>query len=367
MSFSATFTQFLNELKETFPEFASEIDKVRDQPIESNRSTFLKTWRSQTSDVTAKNSEIFNESGISIVGDFTMTKKLWSELSANTQNAIWKYLSSLLLLAASESTEGWDLSGFQHDLEEMMKKMKETFASGAGAAAGAGSDTGAGEGDDGGLPGLGNMKEIFEKISKMASTFGFKDFDGMKDKFKLPERMFKGHLAKIVQELVKEFKPEDFGITAEMVEGNDPTKVFEILQDIFTKKPELLATAAQKIAKKIQAKFQNGEIRREDIINEVEELMKEFSENEMFSSLFGSIGEMMKSSEKSSGNEGSARRREVQERLRKKKAEKDASKNAEPQSNTIVTQSAVLEADAMAAALLLEEPAKPAKKGGKKK
>ena len=190
----------------------------------------------------------------------------------------------------------------------------------------------------------------------MAETFGFKDFAGMKDKFKIPERMFKGHLAKIVQELVKEFKPEDFGITEEMVEGNDPAKVFEILQDIFTKKPEMLATAAQKIAKKIQAKFQNGEIRREDIINEVEELMKEFSENEMFSSLFGSIGEMMKNSEKSSGNEGSARRREVQERLRKKKAAKDAGKNKNSNDNVIVQSQSAAEADAVAAALLLEEP-----------
>jgi len=352
MSFNATFTQFLDELKETFPEFASQIDNLRSQPLEANRASFLDIWRTHTSDVSSQNSQIFSEEGIEIIAGIRITKKLWNELSSNTQAAVWKYLSSLLLLAASESTEGWDLSGFQHDLDDLIKKLKEAGLGGI-------------EGE--GLPGLGNMKEMFEKLSKMADSFGFKDFGGMKDKFKLPERMFKGHLAKIVQELVKEFKPEDFGLTADMVESNDPTKVFEILQDIFTKKPELLATAAQKIAKKIQAKFQNGEIRREDIINEVEELMKEFSENEMFSSLFGSIGEMMKNSQKSSGNEGSARRREVQERLRKKKADKDAKASA--QTNVVVpaTSQSVSDADAMAARLMLEESQNSEKKTKKKK
>jgi hypothetical protein len=353
MSFESTYSQFVNELKETFPEFTSELDLLKAKPIEENRKTFLSVWRTHTSDVAKQNNQIF-ASGIEIVSGVNMTAKLWGELSANSQSAIWKYLSSLLLLGAAESTEGWDLSGFQHDLEEMLKKLKET---------------GFGEG----LPGLGNMGEMFEKLSKMAESFGFKDFGGMHEKFKIPERMFKGHLAKIVQELVKEFKPEDFGITADMVESNDPAKVFEILQEIFTKKPELLASAAQKIGKKIQAKFQNGEIRREDIIQEAEELMKEVSENEMFSSLFGSIGEMMKNSEKSSGNEGSARRREVQERLRKKKADKDAKNKTggqkesadQTQANVVVhadaaaNASAVAAADAAAASLLLEESSRP--------
>jgi len=336
----------LQELKETFPEFASELESVQAKPVEENRKLFLHVWRVHTSDVVNQKDTLF-DNGVEIVSGVTMTKKLWSELSAGSQSAIWKYLSSLLLLGAAESTEGWDLSGFQHDLEEMMKKLKEG---------------GLGEG----LPGLGNMKDMFEKISKMAETFGFKDFGDMKDKFKFPERMFKGHLAKIIQELVAEFKPEDFGITPDMVEGDDPAKVFQILQEIFTQKPELLTSAAQKIGKKIQAKFQRGEIRREDIIQEAEELMKEVSENEMFSSLFGTIGEMMRNSEKSSGNEGSARRREVQERLRKKKAEKDAKKTAAT-SNIVVHADAQASADAMAAMLLNDEAAKLAAKPKKKK
>jgi hypothetical protein len=336
MTFESTLTQFLDELKGTFPEFSSELDGEKRRSPEEKRSRFLSLWRVHTSDVAMQNSSIFDK-GYDIVPSVTITKKLWSEISKATQTAIWKYISSLLLLAAAESKEGWDLSGFQFDLEEILKKLKE---GGLGA----------------GMEGLGNMKDIFEKLTHMASEFGFKDFGTMKDNFKLPERMFKGHIAKIVQELVEEFKPEDFGITADMVEHGDPARMFEILQDVFTKNPEMLATAAQKIAKKLQAKFQKGEIKREDIIQEAEELMKEFSENEMFSSLFESIGEMMKQSEKSSGNEGSARRREVQERLRKKKAEKDAkATNLVVHTGGRTAADADAAADAVACALLEEE------------
>ena len=373
MSFDATYLQFLEELKQTFPEFATNIATAIALPVEEKRSTFLTVWRSHTTDIASQNSDIFTDSGIAIVPDVVLNKKLWSEISKNTQTAIWKYLSSLLLLAATETTTGWDISGFKHDIEEMIKKLKES--SQKAKADGTGISGEGFDGDWGNLPGLGDMSDMLKKITEMASGFGFTDMpdlSGMKEKFKIPERMFKGHIAKIAQELVKEFTPEDFGITPDMVENADPARIFEILQDIFTKRPEMLATAAQKIAKRIQAKFQKGEIKREEIIQEAEELMKEFADNEMFSSLFGSLGEMMKGTEKSSGNEGSARRREVQERLRKKKAEKEAAKmNTSPSSNVVMPNTqpgsfanAQALADQAAASLLLEESME--KKTGRK-
>ena len=366
VSFSSTYKQFIQELTETFPEYAAPLTLALESP--DLQTVFLNTWKTYTKDVAGQNGAIFTDKGLELVPGLFMTSKLWSELSSGTQAAIWKYISSLLLLtaASSESAEGlWDLSGFQVDMEEMMAKLKE-----AGACAEAGA------GDDAGLGGLGGMADIFEKLGKMAGTFGMPDLSGFAGafgdagKFKIPERLFKGHIAKIAEELVKEFKPEDFGISPDMLESDDPARIFNYLQEIFTKKPEMLMTAAQKIAKKIQAKFQRGEIKREDIIREAEELMAEFSENEAFSSLFGSLGEMMKTGEKESGNEGSARRREVQERLRRKQSEKDAKKTS-----NIVVQSADASAQYAAAAaaadaLLAEEDEATARKpttGNKKR
>jgi hypothetical protein len=367
-TFESTYAQFVDDLKGTFPEFSDALTHAATLPERKTR--FVQIWKTHTSDVAACNAVVFDGAGIEIIPGFVMTRKLWNELSESTHAVIWKYISSLLLLAAASSSkddEGglWDLSGFNADMENMMKMLSESGGE-------AGVDT-AGLGE--------SMKDIFSKLSSMASMFGGlggaaaglkpEDLSGAASKFKIPERLFKGHIARIAEELVKEFKPEDFGISPEMLESDDPARVFNYLQEVFTKKPELMMSAAQKIAKKIQAKFQRGEIKREDIIREAEELMKEFSENTAFSELFGSLGEMLKGSEKESGNEGSARRREVQERLRRKAAEKEAKKAVSTGgTNVIATNEAELSAAAAAAALLMEEETtrgtKGAKRGGKK-
>jgi hypothetical protein len=366
VSFTSTYVQFVTELVETFPEYA---DKLNDAKVDPKaREHFLSVWKTHTNSIAVQNSAIFTDTGLELVPGFAMTAKLWSELSNNSRSAIWRYLTSLLLIAAAfdgsgEKTEGiWDISGFEHDMEEMMKRLKS--------------------GEDGG------MKDIFEKLSKLAEGLGMKDisgaFEGLggvgadgKPKFKIPERLFKGHIAKIAEEIVGEFNPEDFGLSPELLNSNDPAKIFTFLQEIFTQKPDMLIGIAQRIAKKIQAKFQRGDFNRDELIREAEELMKEFSDNEAFSGLFEQLGEMLKGGEKESGNEGSARRREVQERLKKKAAEKAAKKAAASASAGVagfasgggVTAASVAAADAVANELIMEETAtkgKMGKKSGKK-
>ena len=376
-TFDATYAQFVDDLKGTFPEFSAALTHAASMPDRKER--FVEVWKSHTSDVAACNAVLFEGAGIELIPGFVMKRKLWNELSDTTHGVIWKYLSSLLLLAAASSTKDdvcglWDLSGFNADMETMMKMLSEAGGADDGSADGMGGIAGG--------AGLGeSMKDIFSKLGSMASMFGglkAEDLSGASSKFKIPERLFKGHIARIAEELVKEFKPEDFGISPDMLESDDPARVFNYLQEVFTKKPELMMSAAQKIAKKIQAKFARGEIKREDIVREAEELMKEFSENTAFSELFGSLGEMLKGSEKESGNEGSARRREVQERLRRKaEAKKAAAASAvvggAGAANVLTTSEAELRAAAAAAALLLEEDAAganrgnpAAKRGGKK-
>jgi hypothetical protein len=328
-TFASTYAMFLEDLKGTFPEFIAALTLAGSLPDSLTR--FVEVWHTHTMSVAAKDGSIFGRAGIELVPGFVMTSTLWSELSDNTHNAIWKYLSTLLLLAASSGTESlWDVSGFQTSMEEMMKHLKDGGESGA-------------------------FSSMFEQLGKMAETFGIKDLSGAIPGFKIPEKLFKGHIARIVEELVKEFNPEDFGITEEMMSSKDPKTIFTNLQDIFTKKPDLLMSAGQKIAKKLQAKFASGSIKREEIIAEVEELMKEFSDNDQFSELFGSLGEMLKSSDRSTGNEHSSRLREARERLRRKTAEREARRTAVPATNTVVNTEAEARAAAMTAALLLEE------------
>jgi aryl-alcohol dehydrogenase-like predicted oxidoreductase len=189
VSFSATYVQFVAELLETFPEYASQLNAAKEDP--KARENFLAVWKTHTNNIAVQNDSIFTEAGLELVPGFSMTKKLWSELSNNSRTAIWRYLTSLLLIAAAfdgaEKTDGiWDISGFEHDMEEMMKRLKS--------------------GEDNG------MKDIFEKLAKMAEGFGMKDISGAfggaggaEPKFKIPERLFKGHIAKIAEEIVGEF------------------------------------------------------------------------------------------------------------------------------------------------------------------
>lgn len=147
---------------------------------------------------------------------------------------------------------------------------------------------------------------------------------------KLPEKFLKGQLAKLAEEIVKDIKAEDLGLTPEMMAECEasPSRAFELLLQVMTKNPGILQSTIKKIGKRLQQKIQSGSIRPQEIAKEAEELMKEFSENtefvgmmDSFKSAFGF--EDMDTARKT-GNEGSARLSLVKERLRKKLAAKEA-------------------------------------------
>lgn len=346
-TFRSTFLQFCEDLAGTYPELAEAINRCKELEEAEVQKRFSLNWRSHLAAIALRDASVFTKEGIEILPGVQFTKALWSEVSETTHTAIWNYLSSLALLSAAGDTEAdfWSEEEFKKGMEEMMRHLKEAAEAPQ-----------AGAGGPSPFEGLGG---IFEKLKGIASMFEGAGKEGAKlPEFKIPERIFKGHIARMARELAEEFKPEDFGLSPEMVDTQDPAKIFEYLQDIFTKKPDLLMSAAQRIGKKIQVKFQRGEIRREEILSEIQELMAEFSENEAFSALFGQLGDVLQMSAKATGNEGSERRRQVQERLRKKQAEKAKKQTGPTASNA----AAVAAADAAAAALLQDEIQKAKKK-----
>ena len=138
------------------------------------------------------------------------------------------------------------------------------------------------------------MKDWRSKLDRI-------DFDSLAGKFKdmfgsggaipaLPEKFLKGKLAKLAEDLVKEFKPEDFGLRPEDLEQveKDPTRAFEILMQASTARPDILQTAMTRVGKKLQDKIQKGHLKPEELAAEAEELMHEFQSHPAFA-------EMMKS------------------------------------------------------------------------
>lgn len=314
-TFVKVYSQFMCEMGLTFPE----LEKACDKAIYLGWKDFSKSVKPILHQIATRDSAIFTEEGVEIAPRVVMTKKLWKDAGKETHKAVWDFLSSLVLLASYEEklsskntvdepdfTNFFDISGADVDLKKMFESLGKQFSNKS-------------------------FTSFFDGIKEAAES--------MKDKFtglsgeglpKIPERLFKGHIAKIAEDLAKEFKPEDFGLSPEVLDSNDTGATFEYLQQIFTKNPDLLMKGAKKIAQRIQDKLQKGQVRREDLVAEAEELMKEFQNNTMFKQIFEQLSSQLKNMGGDSGpNSQSERLRATKERLRKKaEAKAEAKKNS---------------------------------------
>jgi hypothetical protein len=320
--FVTKYQEFANELLEVCPELYVTIRAAMALPDAEKKGRF----RSEIVPVCdPKRSQKANPKHV--LPGVELPDKTWTSFTQVTQKAIQEYLTvlsfSLMFDPFAEGAEGSDATegfpgfggmgaGWMEDAMKDMKskmdgldfaamseKLKGIFGSmfegGGAAAAGA-----AGLGGDGG---------------------GFPSF---------PEKFLKGHIAKLAEDIMREFKPEEFGLSPEELEAANanPMKAFEMLSQLYTRNPTMIQTIMKRIAKKMQAKIQRGELRPSDLAAEAEELMKHFTENTQFVEVM----EMLKKSfgfedpemARKTGNEGSARLSVARERLRKKLAAKKA-------------------------------------------
>lgn len=149
-----------------------------------------------------------------------------------------------------------------------------------------------------------------------------------------PERFKNGRLAKLAEDIVRELKPEEFGLDPETIKQceEDPSKAFEILMQSTMKNPGVIQNAMKRIIKKLQDKFQRGEFKPEDLAAEAEEMMKEFSENPAFVQMMESLRKTFSFEDPeaaaAAGRPESARLALVKNRLRQKLAKQNEAKAA---------------------------------------
>jgi hypothetical protein len=151
-----------------------------------------------------------------------------------------------------------------------------------------------------------------------------------------PEKLRKGKLVQLAEEIVRELKPEEFGLDPETIKQceADPSKAFEVIMNSTMKNPAALQNAMKRIMKRLQDKFQRGEFKPQDLAAEAEEMMKEFSENPAFVDMMDSMRKAFSfegnmDGAKAAGMEQSVRMNIVKERLRRK-----AEANAAARANT---------------------------------
>jgi hypothetical protein len=161
-----------------------------------------------------------------------------------------------------------------------------------------------------------------------------------------PERLRKGKLVKLAEEIVKELKPEEFGLDEATIKQceSDPSKAFEILMNSTLRNPEKIQEAMKRIIKRLQEKFQKGQFNPQELAAEAEEMMKEFSGNpafvQMMESMRKTFGFEDPEAAAAAGRPESARLAIVKDRLRRKLAAKQAAAGTSATTSAPATASA---------------------------
>jgi hypothetical protein len=298
--FQTKYDEFARELLETFPELAPQLAAaVALAPEERVRRFQAEVKVAHISD------KAINPA--TLLPGVVLPDATWASLSVSNQGVLWEYLRLLSMCCFLEGGFGSAGAGSEEAqkgfFEEVMKEWKSKLETV-------------------------DFEGLMGKFGKLFPMFGGGDSDasggtGFKMP-KLPEKLLKGHLAKLAEEIVKDIKPEDLGLSPEMMEEceKNPAKAFELLVQTFTRNPTLIQSTIQKIGKRLQHKIQTGAIKPQEIAREAEELMKEFSENEEFVELMGTFKSAFGFEDmglaRQAGKEQSARMAMVKERLRKK-------------------------------------------------
>jgi hypothetical protein len=279
--FFTKYNEFCEELKGVFPEATAAIDVAKALSDEEKKAKFRQYVLPKAGN--PKRNPKHNPG--CVLPGVTFTDEQWYEFSANTKKAIQEYLT-LLSFCLMFGTEGMNAQWAEDALKQIKEKLNTA-----------------------------DFKSLSDKIMNLMSSGKFNA---------LPERLLKGQIAKLAEELVKEFRPEDFGLNESELQslGDNPTRVFELLSQIYTRNPNMLQNVMKRITKRLQEKVQRGELRPREIAAEAEELIKEFTENpemkelmESFRTMFGYEDE---EASRAVGRDGNSRLAIAQKRLRKK-------------------------------------------------
>jgi hypothetical protein len=286
-SFSTTLASFCDELKQTFPELEQQISRA----VTLGPDQYFASWAKNLPILLARDADaLFAERKGFIIGSVRLTPALWAEISENTRAAIWKYLRTLVL----ESAMG--LSDLSAETMQTLMEIIVTEKSG------------------------GSMESMMDKLKEMMGA----DLSGMAMP-EIPERLRNGRIAKLAEEMAKQFDPAEFGIDPALLSGDNVEEILKRLMDIYKRDPTMLVNGARRVAEKIKKQIQGGSLNRDDLIAEAQEYVALFKNHPMAKGFLNQSGlAEMFSGLGGSETTPSERRRTVQERLRKKLAERQA-------------------------------------------
>jgi hypothetical protein len=317
MSFGATLKSFCEELRLTFPELRTPIDRVA---TTITPELYWANWKTGTRILLHRDdSALFEARRGFLVGPLQLTPALWHELSESTQRAIWRYLRTLLLEAVMVLTDTKIAEDTTQDLITILSQERLE-------AGGAEADAEASELFEQAMP---QLAPLMEKLKGMLGSFV--DLSGV-ELPKLPEHLAKGKIAKLAEELSKQIRPEEFGIDPAMLEGETVEAVLKRLAELYERDPTVMTNAAKRMAEKIQKQILGGSLNREELLAEAREYVEVFKEHPSFKGVIEKLQALSQGADGlgalfgSSGGAPSERLRATQDRLRKKLAARKATR-----------------------------------------
>lgn len=357
--FQTKYNEFVDDLLAALPEYTAQLQVAKALDDKARLSRFQEEVKIVNTFGNSTDTDNTRNPGRVLPG-VEISDAVWATLSENTRKAIWEYVHILSICCFMEA--GFSEGSKPTWMDDAMKDMKEKLESV-------------------------DFQNIISKFMAFFKGAEERTAEGIPAGFeklfesgfpKIPERFLKGHMAKLAQEIVKDITPEDLGISPEMIAEceKNPSRAFDILFQVFGSNPGIIQKIVQRIGKRLQQKIMSGAIRPQEIANEANELMKEFSENssfvEMMDGIKNAFGFQDMDLAKAAGRESSARLSIVKERLKKKASEKEAKKSAAKSS--LVTATSLAQSEAALVSLLREEDEakkktqkkKPSGNGGKK-
>jgi len=313
-TFGKTLNAFCEELQMTFPELQMQVTRA----ATTTSAQFWRSWSGGLDVLLLRDAtKLFEERKGFLVGAVRLTSALWKELSDKTQGVIWKYLRTLTLESAMELS----LDGL--DTETMQKLMDILTAERMDADPMAATSEMFEES-------MKHLSPLMEKLKGLMGSAGFMDASGFANFAmpEIPERLRNGRIAKLAEEMAKQFNPAEFGIDPALLSGDNVEDILKRLAEMYQRDPTLLISGAKRVAERIKTQIMGGSLNREELVAEAQEFITLFKEHPMFKEIMGKVngfmgpGGLAEMFSSVSGSEGapSERRRAVQERLRKKMA-----------------------------------------------
>jgi hypothetical protein len=333
-SFTVTLKGFCDELLLTFPELAAQITRA----TSLTAAQFWRSWQTGLDVLLTRDSAtLLSTRGGFLMGAVRLTPAVWVEISVATQGAIWKYLRTLTLEAALEiGVDGLDT--------EIMQKLMAIMTAERIEKGGADADAETSELFDESMKHLSPLMERLKGLIGSAvgasgegigGLGGFMDLSGFTMP-EIPERLRNGRIAKLAEDMAKQFDPKEFGIDPTLLTGDNVEEILKRLAEMYQKDPTQLIAGAKKVAERIKKQILGGSLNRDELISEAQEFINIFKEHPQFKDMIskatglmgaGGLAEMF-SSAGGGTSEPSERRRAVQERLRKKLAARNASSSS---------------------------------------